>query len=106
MAQVVSVQGIAELRRANNTVWQPVEPDTQLCAGDQIRIRRHGRAAIRLINDSKLEIDQKTTITFSQKQGNESTSLLDLFTDALHILTRTPKPLKIKTPYINAAVEG
>ncbi|HBV21854.1 MAG TPA: TonB-dependent receptor [Nitrosomonas sp.] len=105
-AQVVSVQGTVELRRMRETVWSPVEIDTQLCAGDQIRVRNHSRAALRLMNDSMLRLDQKTTITFPADKKNKTLSLMDLINGAMHIITRTPKPFEVKTPFMNAGVEG
>ncbi|MCB1984292.1 MAG: TonB-dependent receptor [Burkholderiales bacterium] len=105
-AQVVSVQGTVELKRARETVWFPVEIDNQLCTGDHLRVRKHSRAALRLMNDSVLRLDQKTTITFPENQENKSTTLMDLIKGAMHILTRTPKPFKVQTPFMNAGVEG
>ena len=106
VAQIVSMQGIIELRRVQETVWQQVSMNTTLCAGDMIRARSQSRAALRLSNDSMLRLDQKTSITFPELQEEKSTSLLDLFEGAIHIITRTPKPFKIRTPFVNASVEG
>jgi tetratricopeptide (TPR) repeat protein len=106
VAQIVSIQGIVELRRAGQAIWQQATMDMTLCPGDMLRVRARSRAALRLSNESMLRLDQKTTITFPQAQDDEATSLLDLFTGALHILTRTPKPFKIRTPFVNAGVEG
>jgi tetratricopeptide (TPR) repeat protein len=106
VAQIVSIQGIVELRRAGQAIWQQATMDMTLCPGDMLRVRARSRAALRLSNESMLRLDQKTTITFPQAHDDEATSLLDLFTGALHILTRTPKPFKIRTPFVNAGVEG
>ncbi|WP_275689468.1 FecR domain-containing protein [Nitrosomonas sp. JL21] len=77
-----------------------------LCAGDKIRARSHSRAALRLSNDSMLRLDQKTSLSFAEIQTDSSTSLLDLLEGAIHIITRTPKPFRIRTPFANASVEG
>ena len=106
MAHVVSVQGTVELRRAEQTNWEPVSMNSQLCAGDMIRARSHNRAALRLNNESMLRLDQKTTITFPKIQADKSTSLLDLLNGAIHVITRTPMPFRIRTPYVSAAVDG
>ncbi|UJP05800.1 MAG: TonB-dependent receptor [Nitrosomonas sp.] len=105
VASVVSAQGIIELRRANETVWQPATMDTVVCAGDMIRTRSHSRAALRLRNESMLRLDQKTGITFPEA-ADEKSWLMDLLEGAIHIITRTPKPFKTRTPFITAAVEG
>ncbi len=106
VARVVSMQGIIELRRVQETKWQQADMNTTLCAGDMIRARSQSRAALRLSNDSMLRLNQKTSITFPALQETKGTSLLDLFEGAIHIITRTPKPFKIRTPFVNASVEG
>jgi len=106
VAQVVSVQGTVEFRRIHDAVWLPAEIDTKLCAGDKIRVLNNSRAALRLINDSMLRLDQKTTVTFPAVQENESLSIMDLINGAIHIITRTPKPFRVNTPFMNAGVEG
>ncbi|QOJ25076.1 MAG: TonB-dependent receptor [Gammaproteobacteria bacterium] len=106
VARVVSMQGIIEIRRAQENAWQLAGMDIVLCAGDMIRARAQSRAALRLSNDSMLRLDQKTSITFPEVQEERGTSLLDLFEGAIHIITRTPRPFKIRTPFVNASVEG
>ncbi len=106
VARIVSIQGIIELRRAQQTIWQSVSLNTTLCAGDMIRARSQSRAALRLNNESMLRLDQKTSVTFPELQEEKSTSLLDLFEGAIHIITRTPRPFKVRTPFVNASVEG
>lgn len=106
VAHVVSMQGIIEIRRAQENAWQQASMDIVLCTGDMIRARAQSRAALRLSNDSMLRLDQKTSITFPQLEDEKGTSLLDLLEGAIHIITRTPKPFKIRTPFANASVEG
>ena len=105
-AQVESVQGIVELRRYQSTTWESALKDTPLCAGDTLRVRKHSRAAIRLNNDSVMRLAQRTTITIPRTEDNKITSLTELIEGIIHIITRTPVPFKIKTPFINAGVEG
>ena len=106
VARIVSVQGMIELRRAQETTWQMASMNTVVCGGDMIRARSHSRAALRLKNESVLRLDQKSSITFPGIQEEKDISLLDLFEGAIHIITRTPKPFKIRTPFVNASVEG
>lgn len=105
-AQVVSVQGIVEVRRHQSASWEPAVLETQLCAGDSLRVRTHSRAAIRLNNDSVMRLDQRTTITIPESEENKITALIDLIRGAMHIITRTPLPFKVRTPFLNAGVEG
>jgi len=105
-AQIVSVQGDVELHRAQNIAWQPAGLNMSLCPGDRLRVRDHGRAAIRLNNNSMMRLDQRTTITIPESDNDTITSLIELIQGAIHIITRTPRPFKIKTPFLNAGVEG
>ncbi|UJP05798.1 MAG: FecR domain-containing protein [Nitrosomonas sp.] len=106
IADVVSIQGIVELRRAKETVWQPVQIDQIICTGDIIRTRSHSRAALRLRNESVLRLDQKTGISFDDWSGEKNASLMELLEGAMHVITRTPKPFRIRTPFLNGSVEG
>lgn len=107
VAEIISIQGIIELRRASSTTWQAMTLHTAICPGDSVRARTHSRAAFLLSNASVLRLDQKTSMTFSKPEGQEKTSsLMELFSGAIHIITRTPKPFKVRTPFINAGVDG
>ncbi|HEV7930669.1 MAG TPA: FecR family protein, partial [Nitrosospira sp.] len=105
IALVVSVQGIVEVRRSKEKKWQPAVLDDNLCPGDMIRVLQRSRAALRLSNDSMLRLDQKTTLVLGGSDAERRT-LLEMLTGAMHVLTRTPKPFKINTPFLNAGVEG
>ena len=105
MALVVSVQGAVELRRANETEWQPAKMNVSICPGDTVRVRETGRAALRLSNESVVRLDQKTSLTLG-KPGEDKTALVELLTGALYVITRTPKPFKVRTPVLVADVEG
>lgn len=107
VAKVISIQGIIELRRASNTTWQAMTLDTAICPGDSVRARTHSRGAFLLSNASVLRLDQKTSMTFSKPDNQEKArSILELFSGAMHIITRTPKPFKVRTPFVNAGVDG
>ncbi|MDR4513526.1 FecR domain-containing protein [Nitrosomonas sp.] len=105
-AQIVTAQGTVELRRMQQTNWHPVEKGTELCAGDQLRTRKHSKATLRLINESNLTLDQNSTLTFPAVQESKSISWMNLINGAIHIMTRTPKPFRVHTPFMNAGVEG
>ncbi len=105
-AQVVSVEGIVEFRKSKDDAWHQAELNTQLCAGDQLRTRRHSRAAVRLMNESVVRLDQRTALTFPEVEEKKAFSFIDLLNGAIHVITRTPKPFKVRTPFVNALVEG
>jgi len=105
-AEIVSVEGIVEYRKSKDNAWHQAEQNTQLCAGDQLRTRRHSRAAVRLMNESVVRLDQRTALTFPEVEEKKSFSFIDLLNGAIHVITRTPKPFKVRTSFVNALVEG
>jgi len=110
IATVVSIQGGVELRRspaarAQQISWQAAELNVALCAGDTIRTHERSRAALLLANETTLRLDQRTTLTLAVP-AEDRASLLDLATGALHVITRTSRPFKVRTPFVNANVEG
>ena len=87
--------------------WAAAKLDTRLCEGDTIRVGERSRAAVSLINDAVLRIDQNTAMRLIDiTPQEEESSLLDLFTGAFQSFSRKPKFLKVNTPYLNGSVEG
>jgi tetratricopeptide (TPR) repeat protein len=105
VAKLASAQGNVHVRRAGEAQWQPVRLDDTYCAGDMLRVQEHSRAAIVLRNDINLRLDQHTAITFIGLE-RERTSLLDLLLGAAYFFSRMPRSLQVRTPFVNAAVEG
>ena len=104
-AKVVSVQGDVQARTAGETEWVPVKLNDTYSFGDMIRVQERSRAAVILRNEATLRLDQKTTITFSGSE-EEETSLLDLLNGGAHFFSPAPRRLEVTTPFVNAAVGG
>jgi Tfp pilus assembly protein PilF len=105
VAQLVSLEGGVEKKPVGQEAWQKALLDDQFCAGDALRTQHDSRAAVRLTNDTLLRLDGDSSLTFSQV-GKTTPSLLDLLRGAIHFISRTPKRLEVKTPYVNASIEG
>jgi len=105
VAKVVSVQGSVQAQKVGKMEWIPVNLNDTYCPGDMIRVGERSRVAVILRNENILRLDQKTTITFTGLE-KEQTFLLDLLTGAVHFFSRIPRTLKVITPFVNAAVEG
>lgn len=105
VAQLASVQGRVEMQRAGTIGWQPVSSHEVFCPGDSLRVGALGRAAVLLRPETMLRLDQGTTITFPVIAA-EQPSWLDLLDGAVHFISRHPRGLQIKTPFVNAAIEG
>ncbi len=103
--KLISIQGKVDLRRADAEDWHGAQRQDILCRGDEVRVGALSRAAIVLRDDTLLRLDQNTELTFTEITTT-APSWLDLLTGAIHLITRTPQSLKIKTPFVNAGVEG
>lgn len=104
-ARIVSLQGRVEIKTAAQSLWQAARAEATLCAGDSLRVEIPGRAALLLPNETVLRLDQGTAVTFTHDAPAAST-WLDLLRGALHFISRTPHTLGVRTPFVNAAVEG
>jgi tetratricopeptide (TPR) repeat protein len=108
VARIVSIQGTIEVRRVQQRqqIWQLVTLNTVLCLGDMIRSRKHSRATLRLANESILNLNQKSSMTFLPANEEKKSFLMQLLEGVIHIITRTPKPFDVTTPFVNASVHG
>ena len=106
IAVLESAEGRIEVRPAGSEDWQPAPQDSAFCAGDSVRVPADSRAVVVMtLDQTLLRLDQNTTITFTPPR-NEGEGWLQLLEGAVHFISRTPRPLNVETPYVNAAVEG
>ncbi|MCC2681881.1 MAG: TonB-dependent receptor [Nitrosospira multiformis] len=105
IALMVSIQGAVELRRVKEANWQPAKLNVVLCPGDTVRVPENSRAALRLSNESTLRLDQKTVLTLAAP-GRDRAALVELVTGNLFVITRTPKPFRVRTRLVTADIEG
>ena len=117
IARVVSLQGTVEVQRAGSGNWLGVRRlDTSICAGDRLRTAPSSRAALFVQPETLVRLDQNTTLTLQQSTDE---ILVEFSTDEVsrvacseqtcgagYFITRFPKKFKVKTPHMNAAVEG
>ena len=105
IATLQSFQGKIESRAAGTQQWVEATLGQTFCQGASLKSSGKSRAAVRLANDTLVRLDQKTTITFTDIQTNKK-SLLDVLKGVIHMMSRTPRPLEVRTPFVNAAIEG
>lgn len=79
--------------------------DDAICAGDMVRVGAGGRAALLLANETTLRLDQNSTLTLQAPEAGPST-LLDLVGGAINVISRTPRPFRVHTPFMNANIKG
>lgn len=102
---VASLEGRVELKTTQTSRWLAVKPGETLCVGDTVRVLELSRAALVLVNDVVLRLDQKSTLTLGADQA-EQPAALDLSAGVVHLLTRYRQRLGVHTPFMNALVDG
>ena len=68
IAQVISIQGEVRFKTSINDQWQNASPSDRLCQGDTLQVQENSRAALLLSNEATLRLDQRTTMTFMERQ--------------------------------------
>jgi len=106
VARIVSVEGMVEIKDAPADEWRPVALDDHVCPGAALHVGPRSRGAVLLLNiETVLRVDQNTTVLFAAPP-EPKLSLLELIEGAIYFLSRTPRSLEIRTPFVNAGVEG
>jgi tetratricopeptide (TPR) repeat protein len=114
-AQTVCPTPIARFESVTNSV-QIVQASTQaarsaarpvtVCPGDTIRVGDNSRAVVVILStNTPLAIDQNTEFVVTQPSG-DATSVIDLVRGALLYLSRIRQSIVIRTPFVNASIEG
>jgi len=104
-AKMVSIQGVVQVRRAGETAWVSAKLNETYCPGDTVRTLENSRAVLLLPNETYDHLDQDTAMTFNGIE-KDRISLLGLIKGAFHFFSRTPRALKVATPFVNGTVEG
>lgn len=105
-ARMVSIEGQVERKAETATQWQSVTQGGSICTGDFVRTGPYSRGGI-LIDGSEtlIRLDQNTTFQLVAPE-QKPRSVLELIKGALHFISRIPHSLDVRTPFVNAAVEG
>jgi len=106
VARLVSAQGRVEQQRAGNADWSPSRRDTTFCPGDALRTGADSRAALLLPNETLVRLDQLTTLILPEAEAQETGLLVELLRGIGYFFSRTTKNIRIKAPFVNAAIEG
>ena len=105
VGQLYSIDGKVEVR--HHGAWQPATLNQSLCAQDAVRTDSLSRAAVMLISEAVLRIDQDSTVVLTDvTTDQQKRSILDLTRGAFQSFSRQPHSLEVNTPYLNAAVQG
>lgn len=107
VGRFVDIKGQVEIQLVEGEDWSEASLSTPLCEGSSIRVAAQSRAAIALINDAVLRLDENTAMRLVNiTEEEKERSLLDIIKGALHSFSRKPKRLLVNSPYINGSIEG
>lgn len=103
VAHLVSVVGEV---RINGSLPRGTLHAAPICAGDVVSVGPASRAAINLIGaDTPLRLDENSLGRFA-RPSEPGSGLLDLIAGGLYFLSEVRRTLTVRTPYVNAGVEG
>jgi tetratricopeptide (TPR) repeat protein len=104
-AEAISLEGRVEVQSKDIDDWKPVALGDRFCPGDRIRLGAESRAGLVLHNDTLLRLDEHTSITINAP-AESGASWLDLIKGVTHFISRVKGTFEVKTPYVNASIEG
>jgi len=104
-ARIASIQGRVTYQTPDQTAWQTGVPGTCLPAGTMVRVGALGRAAVMLHDHTLLRLDQNSSLRLAPPEQPKSL-FMELLKGAAHFFSRTPRRLKVTTPFLNANIEG
>jgi hypothetical protein len=113
-AKIKSIEGAADLIRADGSVMENVKPETLIYLGDRLKSRKNASVAIQFADKSILTLYSNSTIRFDHLTAHGTTGMVD---SRLHLLegrldTRVKSAVgpgsrfEIQTPSAISAVRG
>lgn len=105
LGRLVSAQGGVEVRHQGQAVWMPAALEQSICTGDAVRVGEFSRAGVWMANETVIRLDSGTTLTFLPPPDGVD-GIIDLLRGAVHFLSRVSRTLQVRTPFVNAGIEG
>ena len=107
VGQLASAEGSVEVQSGGDPGWRVAEPGATLCKDDTLRTGKLSRAAVALINDEVLRLDEGTTLRLADVPVEASQpSILDLAFGAVQSFSRSPRRVNVNTSYMTLAIRG
>ncbi|MCF6356048.1 MAG: FecR domain-containing protein [Candidatus Polarisedimenticolaceae bacterium] len=107
VAHLVSVEGVIESRSSDGGGWYPLALNAPICTNDIIRTGPNSRGGVLVEgSDTMLRLDQTTTFQIVTQPQEKERTLIELFSGIMHFISRVRHSLEVRTPYVNAAIEG
>jgi Flp pilus assembly protein TadD len=104
-ARLVSSQGLVEFKPIGDANWRPAPFGEPFCFGDTLRVGPRSRASVELQNDTIVRLEEQSVLLLPEPDA-EGRGFLDLVEGALHLISRVRRALEVRTPFVNAGLEG
>ncbi len=106
VAKVVSIEGQVKVREDAENEWRSLKVEESLCGGEMVQVFGLSRAAVFLREQqTTIRLDQHTVMTLPEAKPGSST-FLEIVKGIANFFSRTPMSFKVKTPFLNAGIEG
>lgn len=106
VARIESVKNSVQLVQASTRVSVLAARQLPICAGDTIQVGDKSRAVVLMLaSNTPLVIDQNSEFVVTEAPAGGGT-FVDLVRGALLFITRVRRSIEIRTPFVNAAIEG
>ncbi|MEE9397127.1 MAG: FecR domain-containing protein [Methylococcales bacterium] len=106
VAKIVSIEGQVKVREDAENEWRSLKVEESLCGGEMIQVFGLSRAAVFLREQqTTIRLDQHTVMTLPKAKPGSST-FLEIVKGIANFFSRTPMSFKVKTPFLNAGIEG
>ena len=103
----VSIEGKIEFGNDGQRERQLATLESSLCQNDMIYVGANSRAAVALVNEAVLRLDQNTTMRLVDVAAkSEKRSMLELVIGSFKSFSRPPRTFAVNTPYLNGSIEG
>ena len=106
VARLESVKNSVQLVPASTRAPILAARQLPICAGDTIQVGDNSRAVVLMVaSNTPLVIDQNSEFVVTEAPAGGGT-FVDLVRGALLFITRVRRSIEIRTPFVNAAIEG
>ncbi|MGY6215317.1 tetratricopeptide repeat protein [Methylolobus aquaticus] len=105
--QVASVEGEVSIQRVGDPKPRNAAVQESLCVGDSIAVGGSSRAALKLINNAVLRLDQNTSLRLAAVSANsQDFTWLDVAQGLVQSFSRQPQRMRIDTKALRAMIHG
>jgi tetratricopeptide (TPR) repeat protein len=106
VARIESITNSVQIIQVSSKAPVLATREGQICAGDTIQVGDNSRALVLMLgSNTPLVIDQNSAFVVTDAPTGGRT-VIDLVRGALLFITRIRRSIEIRTPFVNAAIEG